>query len=152
MVTLLLVRVHLRCFFVYFPGMRLIVFQIGAFAGALYFGLTTLLNSDTIGEEYCDIMKVFPETPISDQGSISCMLPPLSSRVILFFVRYCVPYVRQRLRLGAPALFQANHPRPNRAAGAFTLLCGVFVANCDWVPQALRVIACVASLTHTHKD
>ncbi|KAI1314650.1 peroxisome biogenesis factor 10 [Mortierella claussenii] len=74
--------------------------EVGVISDLCYYSLTTLLGTQTLGEEYCDIMQI---------NSSSGTFPSLARRSVLVFWHVLVPYIYSK---GAQELRRRTRPQP----------------------------------------
>ncbi|KAK3827277.1 MAG: Pex12 amino terminal region-domain-containing protein [Linnemannia elongata] len=74
--------------------------EVEVFSDLCYYTLTTLLGTQTLGEEYCDIMQI---------NSSSGTFPSLPRRSTLVFWHVLVPYIYSK---GAQELRRRTKPQP----------------------------------------
>ncbi|KAI8636090.1 Pex12 amino terminal region-domain-containing protein [Parasitella parasitica] len=74
--------------------------EINTMSDICYFGLTTLLGTQTLGEEYCDILQV---------NSYNQTYPGLVRRFLLVFTQAALPYIYTR---GAAELKKRGRRQP----------------------------------------
>ncbi|KAG0048644.1 peroxisome biogenesis factor 10 [Gryganskiella cystojenkinii] len=76
--------------------------EVEVFSDLCYYSLTTLLGTQTLGEEYCDIMQI---------KSSSNTFPSLPRRSALVFWHVLIPYIYSK---GAQELRRRTKPEPAR--------------------------------------
>ncbi|KAG9319489.1 hypothetical protein KVV02_007610 [Mortierella alpina] len=84
--------------------------QVEVFSDLCYYSLTTLLGTQTLGEEYCDIMQI---------NSSTGTFPSLPRRSALVFWHVLIPYIYSK---GSQELRRRTRPQqPQRSAQAHRL-------------------------------